>query len=132
MVIVLSGTLLIASACGSSPSSPGTPTSGSSGLSGQASSGRSLAGSLGCSACHSTDGSGGTGPTWKGLYGSTVPLTNGQKVTADDTYLYSSIEDPNLQIVAGFKPDVMTSVTEPGSVSKADAQAIIAYIKTLK
>ena len=132
MLVVLGAALLIASACGSSPSSSSGPAPGSSGLSAQASTGRSVTSSLGCSACHSTDGTGGTGPTWKGLYGSTVTLTNGQQVTADDTYLYKSIEDPNLQIVAGFEPDVMTTMVKPGSVSKADAQAIVAYIKTLK
>ncbi len=129
-VVVLGGTLLAASACGSSSSS-GTPTPAAS-MSGQAALGSSLYGSLGCSACHSTDGSSGTGPTWKGLYGSEVTLTDGQTVTADAAYLYDSIEAPNKQIVAGFKPDVMTAVVQPGSVSKSDAQALIAYIKTLE
>jgi cytochrome c oxidase subunit 2 len=129
-LVVLGGTLPAVAACGSS-SSPSTPSSAT-GLSGQAALGRSLYGSLGCSACHSTDGSSGTGPTWKGLYGSQVTLTDGQTVTADETYLYDSIEDPNKQIVAGFKPDVMTTVIKPGSVSGSDAQALIAYIKTLK
>ena len=129
-VVVLGGALLAAAACGSSSSS-GTSTPATS-LPGQAALGRSLYGSLGCSACHSTDGSSGTGPTWKGLYGSKVTLTDGQMVTADDTYLYDSIEDPNKQIVAGFKPDVMTTVIKPGSVSRSDAQTLIAYIKTLE
>jgi mono/diheme cytochrome c family protein len=125
-VVLLGGIVLPVLACGSSSPSSGTPSQTS------AARGKSLYVSLGCSICHSSNGSPGKGPTWQGLYGSTVTLTSGQKVTADNTYLHNSIENPNLQIVDGFKPNIMTTVVKPGSVSKADAQALIAYIKTLE
>jgi len=94
--------------------------------------GKSLYTSLGCVGCHSIDGSKGTGPTFKGLYGGTSKLTNGQSVTANDAYLLESILDPDKQVVAGFSPGIMSAVIKPNSVSQADAKALIAYIKSLK
>jgi cytochrome c2 len=94
--------------------------------------GKALYTSLGCVGCHSIDGTSGTGPTFKGLYGSTVELTNGKSVTADDTYLLDSIFDPDKEITAGFQPGIMSAVIKPGSVSQADARALVAYIKSLK
>ena len=94
--------------------------------------GKSLYTSLGCVGCHSIDGSKGPGPTFKGLFGRSTKLTNGQTVTADDAYILQSIMDPDKQIVEGFSPGVMSAVIKPGSVSQADAQALIAYIKSLK
>jgi cytochrome c oxidase subunit 2 len=131
-VAAVAGALLAVAACGGGSTTSSGSSATATPAQGMAAKGQSLYGSLGCSVCHSTDGTSGTGPTWKGLYGSSVTLTNGQMVTADETYLLNSIEDPNKQIVEGFKPDVMTSVIKPGSVSRADAQALIAYIKTLK
>lgn len=94
--------------------------------------GKALFTSLGCTGCHSIDGTAGTGPTLKGVAGSTVKLTGGQTVTADDTYLLTSIFDPDKQIVDGFTPGIMSAVIKPGSVSQADARALVAYIDTLK
>jgi cytochrome c2 len=93
--------------------------------------GKSLYASLGCQACHSITGAKGTGPTFKGLYGSSVKLTN-STVTANDAYLLESMRDPDKQIVSGFQPGIMTSVIKPGQVSVADAKALIAYIQSLK
>jgi mono/diheme cytochrome c family protein len=94
--------------------------------------GQSLYTSLGCVGCHSIDGSKGTGPTFKGLAGSQVKLTNGKTVAADDAYLMESIVDPDKVIVQGFSPGVMSAVIKPGSVSQADAKALVAYIASLK
>jgi cytochrome c oxidase subunit 2 len=72
------------------------------------------------------------GPTFKGLYGSQVKLTNGKRVTADPAYLLQSIEDPDALIVQGYQPGVMSSVIKPRSVSQSDANDLVAYIKSLK
>jgi mono/diheme cytochrome c family protein len=100
-------------------------------LPGLAGKGQKLFVSLNCQSCHTTDGSKSTGPTFKGLYGSPVKLTSGQ-ATADLAYLLTAIRDPDKQIVAGYSPGVMSSAIKPGSVSVADAKALIAFIKTLK
>ena len=101
-------------------------------LPGLAGKGQKLYSSLGCQGCHTTDGSSSTGPTFKGLFGRTTKLTNGQTVTANLAYLLTSIRDPDKQIVAGYQPGIMSSAIKPGSVSVADAKALIAFIKTLK
>jgi cytochrome c oxidase subunit 2 len=93
--------------------------------------GELLAKSQGCAACHSTDGSTLVGPTWKGLSGSAVTLSDGTTVTADDAYLRESIVDPNAKIVKGFAPNIM-----PPSFGKTltpdQISDLLAYIKSLK
>jgi cytochrome c oxidase subunit II len=81
----------------------------------------------GCKACHTTDGSPLIGPTWLGLYGSTVKLSDGSTVKADDAYITQSIKDPNSQIVAGFSPGMPTL-----PVTDLQIKDLIEFIKTLK
>ncbi len=91
--------------------------------------GRALAERLGCLGCHSTDGTTKDGPTWKGLYGSRVSLSDGRTVVADDAYLEESILDPGAKIVKGF-PNIMPSFK--GNVSDRDVADIVSYLRTLK
>ena len=87
----------------------------------------------GCIACHSFDGTKMIGPTFKGLYGSTVSVTtNGKKreITADDTYIVTSIVDPNKDIVSGFQGGLMQSYKTV--ITDKDIQKVIEYLKTLK
>jgi len=92
-------------------------------------SGRALAQKLGCLGCHSTDGTTKDGPTWKGLYGSRVPLADGRTVVADEAYITESILEPGAKVVKGF-PDIMPPYK--GAVTDRDVAGIVAYIKTLK
>jgi hypothetical protein len=85
-----------------------------------------------CEGCHTTNGQKSTGPTWKGLAGSKVKLTDGSTVTATDQYLIGIITDPSTAKVEGYDSGVMSEVIAPGTVSDAQARAIVAYIKTLK
>lgn len=62
---------------------------------------------FGCTACHSVDGSVIVGPTWLNLASEEVVLDDGTSFPADAEYVYSSIVDPNSQIVEGFNADVM-------------------------
>ena len=94
--------------------------------------GMGLYASLGCQGCHSLDGSPSSGPTFKGLFGSMVKLTNGQTVKADDQYLIDAIIDPDKQIVAGYQPGVMSAVVQKGAVSEADAKTLVDFIKKQK
>jgi cytochrome c2 len=116
----------------STSTSTGTTTSTGGGAAGDAVKGKALYTSLGCVGCHSIDGSSGTGPTFKGLAGSQVQLTNGQTVTADTAYLTKSIDDPDAEIAKGFGPGIMSAVIKPGSVSQTDTADLVAYIETLK
>jgi cytochrome c oxidase subunit 2 len=49
---------------------------------------------VGCQTCHKSDRSG-LGPPLGGLFGSTVELTDGRTVVADDNYLRESIVNPS-------------------------------------
>ncbi len=82
----------------------------------------------GCAGCHSIDGTRMTGPTWRGLYQSKVPLSNGQTVTADEAYLTESIKNPNAKIVAGFPASVMPQF----NLTDQQIKSIVSYIETLK
>lgn len=116
---------LLAGACGgdepsSSPSSEPAPSSAS------VEEGRDLVAELGCSGCHSIDGSEMTGPTWKGLAGSEVTLTDGTVVEADRDYLARSITDPTAEVVEGFDP-VMPDL----GLDEDQVEAIVDYIESL-
>ena len=90
--------------------------------------GKAIVAQNGCSGCHSIDGSRLTGPTWRGLFGSQVPLEGGKTVTANEAYLTESIHDPNAKIVAGFPANVMPQF----NLTDQQIKAIVSYIETLK
>jgi len=90
--------------------------------------GRALVAQNGCVACHSIDGSKLTGPTWRGLFGSQVKLSDGTTVSADGAYLTESLVSPNAKVVLGFSGGTMPKF----SLTDAQVKAIVAYIETLK
>jgi cytochrome c oxidase subunit 2 len=92
--------------------------------------GQQLAQQTGCANCHSIDGSKKIGPTWKGVADSKVQLSDGSTVIADKNYLTNSIVDPNSQIVAGFRANVMPSFTN--TLDQTEVAALVAYIQSLK
>jgi cytochrome c oxidase subunit II len=89
--------------------------------------GQAMVAQNGCGACHSLDGSKGTGPTWRGLFGSKVPLSDGTTVTADEVYLTESIAAPAAKVVQGFQP-----IMPKFSLTDAQIKDIVSYIETLK
>jgi cytochrome c553 len=101
-------------------------------LSGAARRGEALAAEKGCVNCHSADGSRSVGPTWRGLAGSQVKLSDGSTVRAGDAYLKESIQLPSAKTVEGFPAGLMESVIKPGSITDRQAAELIAYIKTLE
>jgi mono/diheme cytochrome c family protein len=94
--------------------------------------GKALVKHFGCAGCHTITGAKSTGPTWKGLYGSKVHETDGKTVIADESYLIGVITDPSTLKVAGYDSGIMAEVIPPGDVSTVQAEAIAAYIETLK
>ncbi len=83
----------------------------------------------GCLRCHTVDGTPHIGPTWAGLYGSLVPLSDGRTVVADEAYLTESMMDPAAKVHRGFQP-VMPSYL--GLLAPTDAAAIVEFMKTLR
>jgi cytochrome c oxidase subunit 2 len=90
--------------------------------------GQTLATQNGCFGCHTVDGSPGQGPTWQGLYGAQVELSDGSTVTADDAYIKESILDPQAKVVAEFETVQMPTF----EFTDEQITDIIAYLKTLK
>lgn len=91
--------------------------------------GQKLAAEYGCLRCHTVDGTPHLGPSWKGLYGSTVPLSDGTKVLADDAYLTESMMDPTAKLHAGYPPLMPTFL---GRLSGPETAAIVEYIRSLR
>jgi cytochrome c oxidase subunit 2 len=81
---------------------------------------------FGCSGCHDPQ-SGVHAPDLDGLYGSTVPLTDGSQVRADERYLHDSIMLPSSQVAAGYAP-VMPSYQN--RIDESDVLALVAYLKS--
>jgi len=85
----------------------------------------------GCLGCHSLDGSPKVGPTFKGLFGSKVPVTRGGKrmvVLADEAYLRESIVAPGAAIVEGFPP-VMPTME---GITDAEVKVLVEYLEGVK
>ncbi len=83
--------------------------------------------SYGCSGCHEGDSSV-RAPQLAGVYGGTVPLSDGGTTIADESYIRDSILMPKKQVVAGFQP-LMPSFQ--GRIGEEDLIALIAYIQSL-
>lgn len=101
-------------ACGADPDTGAPP-------------GKRLANEYGCLACHTVDGGVSVGPTWKGLYGSQVELTDGTTATVDRDYLVRSIRDPQAQVPTSAKVPMPVN-----QVPDADVATIVDYIITLQ
>ncbi|GAB4493833.1 MAG: cytochrome c oxidase subunit II [Anaerolineales bacterium] len=91
--------------------------------------GEKLYNEAGCKACHSLDGSKGVGPSWKGLWGSQVPLADGTTVVGDEAYITESIRNPSAKVHQGFSPNAMPNFSYLKDGQIAD---LIEFIKTLK
>lgn len=84
--------------------------------------------SRGCIQCHTIDGTHSTGPTWKDMFGSQVPLSDGTTVVADENYVRDSVLYPTKQIVKGYQA-VMPSYL--GGLKDKQIDWVIAYMKTI-
>lgn len=91
--------------------------------------GRLLYSSRGCEVCHSLDGTRKDGPSFKGVYGSAVPLAGGRTVMADDNYVRESILQPQAKLVAGYQPVMPTF---QGLLREREINALVEFIKAQK
>jgi cytochrome c oxidase subunit 2 len=85
--------------------------------------------SHGCQTCHSLDGTRGEGPSFKGVFGHEVKLSDGKSVLADENYVRESILLPQAKIVAGFGPIMPTF---QGMLREREIQALIEFVKEQK
>ncbi len=91
--------------------------------------GRLLYTRYGCEVCHSLDGSRLEGPSFKGIFGKPVRLSDGRTVTADEDYLRRSILQPQTEVVAGYQPVMPTF---QGLLGEREINALIEFIKEQK
>jgi cytochrome c oxidase subunit 2 len=100
-------------------SAEGLPTAGAPG--------KKLLEEKGCLTCHSVDGSPGIGPTLKGIWGSTVELSDGSKRTMDAAFLRDKILHPTKDVLKGYQP-LMPELP----VTDEEIKQIEEYLKDLK
>lgn len=91
--------------------------------------GRIIAARRQCFACHTSDGQLHIGPSWRGLFGSTIALSDGSSIVANEAYLTRSMMDPASEVHAGFKP---LMPTYQGLLQAPEVAAIVEYIKSLR
>lgn len=91
--------------------------------------GQQLYRSKACVTCHTIDGSRLVGPSFKGRFGATEVMSDGQQLTIDENYIRESILNPRAKVVAGYDP-VMPSYQ--GTLTAKQIDALIAYIKSLQ
>jgi uncharacterized membrane protein len=87
--------------------------------------GKKLFVSQGCAACHLAGGSA-IAPDLKGLFGSTLTLTDDSKILADEAYLYESIRQPQLKIVKGYAAAMPVL-----PLTNEQVDRLVAYLKSL-
>jgi cytochrome c oxidase subunit 2 len=83
----------------------------------------------GCNACHTTDGSARVGPSWKGTFGTMVPLSDGSSVKMDEDYIRESIFKPQAKSRPGFPPSMPSF---EGQLKDREIEGLIAFIKSLQ
>jgi cytochrome c oxidase subunit II len=89
--------------------------------------GAALFHSLGCSGCHDP-ASAVHAPDLRGIFGRSVPLQDGRRVTADEAYIRDSILLPDKDIAAGYAP-IMPSFSNV--VDDSQIERLTAYIRSL-
>lgn len=79
-----------------------------------------------CFACHHPQ-SGALGPDLTRVFGSTVQLTDGKTVTADEAYIQESIRNPTAKVVQGYAP---LMPTYENILTQEQIYDVIQYLKT--
>lgn len=102
------------------------PSGATAALPAEAAAGLAVAESEGCVSCHGGNGRDAVGPTWDGLLGTDVHLTDGTVVVADRDYVRRAIVEPDAQVRDGFALQMPQNRLTPDEVD-----AVIAYIEHL-
>ncbi|MBU0632113.1 cytochrome c oxidase subunit II [bacterium] len=95
--------------------------------------GAALFNTKGCVGCHSLDGSKRIGPSLKGIYQSRQKVvTEGKlrEIIADESYLRNSIQNPNADVVEGFKSGLMPPFGK--MLSPEEIDALVKYLRSIK
>jgi cytochrome c oxidase subunit 2 len=93
-----------------------------------ASTGEKLFHQFGCANCHRYDGHG-PGPDLRGLYGTIVTLSTGERLFADQSYIRECIMGTKGGPVAGFGAGIMPNFS--GQLNEDQILALVAYIRSI-
>ena len=126
VIVALCALPLGLAACGGSDGGSGTASQGGPG--------DDLYRQYACASCHSLDGSEGTGPTFKGLAGSTVTLSDGKQAKATPAYLERAIVDPEAEEVEGYEAGLMTASIDGFDLQDEpeDVRKLVEFIQAAK
>jgi len=91
--------------------------------------GKSVYEKKGCNACHTVDGTPRVGPSFKGEWGTDVPLAAGGTVKMDENYIRESLMSPQAKARPGYPPSMPSF---EGQLKENEIEGLIAYIKSLK
>jgi mono/diheme cytochrome c family protein len=80
-----------------------------------------------CNGCH-READSPAAPTLVGIFGEERPLTTGERIVADETYLRIAILEPNVHVVEGYQP-IMPSFQ--GRLTETQLNSLVAYIASL-
>lgn len=83
-----------------------------------------------CTACHNAGTEKKVGPGLAGIMGKEHKFVDGTSVVVDETYIRTSILNPNANIVEGYPAGVMPVFQ--GQISEQELTGVIEYIKSLK
>jgi len=86
----------------------------------------------GCKGCHSVDGSIVVGPSFKGSFGTSMQMSNGESVNMDEQYIRNSILNPQSQARANFAAKINQMNSYAGKLKEEEIAALTAFIKSLK
>lgn len=96
------------------------------GLDATAREGEALVQDKGCVSCHSATGEQRTGPTWKGIWGTEVELSDGRTVAVDRAYVARSVGDPSADVVDGF-----SAVMPTFDLTDTEIDQLVAYLEAI-
>jgi cytochrome c oxidase subunit 2 len=81
----------------------------------------------GCEGCHTLDGGIKVGPSFKGVFGKDVKLSDGSTVKMDAAYIRNSLLSPQGQARSGFPPSMPVI-----PLSEKEIEGVIEFIQAQK
>jgi cytochrome c oxidase subunit 2 len=89
--------------------------------------GEDLAEVKGCANCHAVTDRVMVGPSWKGVWGEAVPLSDGTTAVFDEEYVVRSVREPAAQRRAGDW--ILMPVYPESSLTDDELASIVAYVR---
>lgn len=96
-------------------------------LSAEAARGERVVAAEGCANCHVATGEARLGPSWEGVWNAPVELADGTTTTFDETYVETSVRNPDAQRRPGDWPHMPAYPV--AALSDDDLATVVAYLR---